>query len=116
MNKTKFLEQLAVMRDELDRRGVKRWPKEIQQRCAQMMTAGLVTGPELAQRMKVSHLTLYSWKKKYGRSGFKALRVVSSSRDEVMESISPKIMVNGFEVHLGLLSMGQLKSVLEGLR
>jgi hypothetical protein len=54
--------------------------------------------------------------KEYGQSGFKALRVVSSTRSIGMESISPMIMVNGFEVQLGSLSINQLKSVLEGLR
>lgn len=116
MSKTRFLEQLLMLQEDLSSRGAKRWPKEIQQRCAQMLTAGLVTGPELSKTMGVGIQTIYSWKKKYGRSGFKALRVVSASRSDGMKSISPKIVVNGFDVHLGSLSMDQLKSVLEGLR
>ncbi len=116
MNKARFLEKLVMMQEELRRRGAKRWPIEVQLRCTQMLIAGLVTGPELAQTMKVGIQTIYAWKKKYGQSGFKALRVVSSTRSLGMESISPTIMVNGFEVQLGSLSINQLKSVLEGLR
>ncbi len=114
MDKRKFLDQLLVLQEDLGRRGVKHWPKEIQQRCAQMLAAGLISGSELASAMKVGIQTIYSWKEKYGRSGFKSLRVVSSSRLEVIEAILPKVIVNGFEVHLGSLSMGQLNAVLEG--
>jgi hypothetical protein len=89
-----------MLQEELRSRGAKRWPIEVQQRCAQMLTGGLVPGPELARTMKVGIQTIYAWKRKYGQSGFKALHVVSSNRTLGMESISPTIMVNGFEVQL----------------
>jgi transposase len=85
VNKTRFLEQLLMLQEERRRRGTKRWPKEIQQRCAHMLMAGLVSGPELTQTMKVGIQTIYSWKTKYGRSGFKALRVVASSHSLGMD-------------------------------
>ncbi len=53
MDKKKFLDQLLVLEEDLGWRGIKCWPKEIQQRCAQMLSAGLISGSELASAMNV---------------------------------------------------------------
>ncbi len=117
MDKMRFLDQLASMGEELRRRGQRRWPKEVQQRCVEMLVAGYVTGPELAETMGVGCQTIYLWKKSFAKGGFKELRVIHRSRAYGNSPrFSPIVKVNGFEVELGALSIGELKSILEGLK
>ena len=117
MDKMRFLDQLAVMSEELRRRGQRRWPKEIQQSCVEMLLSGYVTGPELSETMGVSCQTVYLWKKRFPRGGFKELRLIHRGRTHGHNSwLNPIVKVNGFEVQLGELSVSELKSILEGLR
>lgn len=116
MDKAKFLGQISAMRIELRRRGLSRWPGEVQRQCAQLLAEGIFKGAELSQAMGVGQQTLYNWQRKWGHGGFRQLRVVTSSNASSVEAISPKVMISGFEVHLGTFSVSQLKGVLEGLR
>jgi transposase-like protein len=67
------------MRVELRRRGLSRWPEEVQRQCAQLLAEGIFKGAELSQVMGVGQQTLYNWRHKQNLVNFKS-RITEPSR------------------------------------